>query len=108
MITRSGWIARLVAWMLSMALAKAWVDRTTYISPTVLAGARVQLGAPAKHHNGYEAISYPNGDLPASWGSCADVSGRAHRICGPLPCQAPAQFPESHLSKTSDLRFLGR
>ncbi len=51
-------------------------------SDKVLAGAKLQLRAPANYTPGYFRIGYPNGDLPSSQGVCTDVVIRSFRNAG--------------------------
>ncbi|MBS1722014.1 MAG: DUF1287 domain-containing protein [Armatimonadetes bacterium] len=60
-------------------VVKARIER----SPNkVFQGALVQLVKPARYDDRYYSLSYPNGDVAADRGACADVVVRALRYAG--------------------------
>ena len=48
----------------------------------LLAAARAMVGQPIEYEPAYVRISYPNGDVPANTGVCADVVVRSFRALG--------------------------
>ncbi|MBS1712821.1 MAG: DUF1287 domain-containing protein [Armatimonadetes bacterium] len=56
--------------------------RRTTAPNKVIEGALRQLEKPASYDDAYVAIAYPNGDVAADRGACADVVVRAYRHAG--------------------------
>ena len=48
----------------------------------LLAAARAMVGAPVEYEPAYVKLPYPNGDVPANTGVCADVVVRSFRAIG--------------------------
>jgi uncharacterized protein YijF (DUF1287 family) len=50
--------------------------------PTMIAGAKKQVGVTRSYDPTYRRIGYPNGDVPRETGVCTDVVIRAYRHAG--------------------------
>ena len=49
---------------------------------TLISGAKDQIGKTVSYNPAYKTLSYPNGDVPVSYGVCTDVIVRAFRSAG--------------------------
>jgi uncharacterized protein YijF (DUF1287 family) len=70
--------------LLALLLLAAPVQRTLAAGQCaqVLAAARAMVGAPIEYDAAYARIGYPQGDVPANKGVCADVVVRSFRAAG--------------------------
>lgn len=66
-----------IAWQLLPQEAGASIDRNAGLD--IVRTARSQIGVTVKYAPAYEAIEYPNGDVPRARGVCTDVLIRALR-----------------------------
>ena len=62
--------------------AEIRIEATKRSQNKVFQGAFAQLAHPASYDGGYYSIKYPNGDVAADRGACADVVVRALRNTG--------------------------
>lgn len=65
-----------------VARQKVISERVERSKNKVFQGALLQLAEPARYDARYCSIDYPNGDVPADRGACADVVVRALRHAG--------------------------
>jgi uncharacterized protein len=68
------------------AIAAAWIAGVLLVNAampskaaSIASAARAQIGKTVSYDPGYQALDYPNGDVPIQTGVCADVVVRALR-----------------------------